>query len=49
MGIRIPVSSNGRQAIDIGVVYKLLTSNYWSSWTRNVTLNSLGATIAFEW
>lgn len=49
MGIRIPVSSSGRQAIDIGVVYKLLTSNYWSSWTRNVTLNSLGATIAFEW
>lgn len=49
MGIRIPVSQSGRSAIDIGVVYKLLTSNYWSSWTRNVTLNSLGATIAFEW
>lgn len=50
IGLRIPVnSSNPRQAFDIGVSYKLLTSNYWSSWNRDVTLNSLGASIAFEW
>lgn len=49
-GVRIPVSSkNPKQAFDIGVAYKLLTSNYWSSWNRNVTLNSIGANIAFEW
>lgn len=50
LGVRIPVNSNNsKQAIDIGVTYKLLTSNYWNSWNRNVTLNSLGATVAFEW
>lgn len=50
VGIRIPVNSNNpKQAVDVGVTYKLLTSNYWNSWNRNITLNSLGATIAFEW
>lgn len=48
-GVRIPVSRNGRQAVDIGVTYQLLTSNYWSNWNTNVTLNSLGASVAFEW
>jgi hypothetical protein len=50
IGVKIPVSRNHpRQAVDIGVNYKLLTSNYWNSWNRNVTLNCLGASIAFEW
>ena len=50
MGVRIPVSKNNpKQAFDIGVTYKLLTSNYWSRWQRNVTLNSIGVTAAFEW
>lgn len=50
MGVRIPVSStNPKQAVNIGVTYQLLTSNYWSSWSRNVTLNSIGANLSFEW
>lgn len=50
LGIRIPTNSNNsKQAFDIGITYKLLTSNYWNSWSRNVTLNALGATIAYEW
>lgn len=50
IGMRIPVSSsNPRQAVNVGVSYQLLTSNYWSSWSRNVTLNAIGATIGFEW
>lgn len=50
LGIRIPVSSsNPKQAVDIGVDYQLLTSNYWRSWSRNVTLNAVGVNVAFEW
>ena len=50
-GVRIPVNSSGKQAVDIGVTYQLLTGNYWydSSSPYNVTLSSLGATVAFEW
>lgn len=50
IGIRIPTNSkNPKQAFDIGINYKLLTSNYWNSWSRNITLNALGATIGYEW
>ncbi|MBD5358428.1 MAG: hypothetical protein HDR88_15825 [Bacteroides sp.] len=50
IGIRIPTSStHPKQAIDIALNYKLLTSNYWNSWSRRVTLNGLGASVAFEW
>lgn len=50
IGIRIPTSSkNPKQALDLGINYKLLTSNYWNSWSRNITLNGLGASIAYEW
>ena len=49
IGVRIPVNGSSKQAVDIGVSYKLLTSNYWSSWSRNVTLNSVGVNIAYEW
>lgn len=50
IGLRIPVSQkNPKQAIDIAVNYKLLTSNYWNRWNRSITLNSLGASLAFEW
>lgn len=50
IGIRIPTNSkNPKQAFDIGLTYKLLTSNYWNSWNRNVTLNGFGATVAYEW
>lgn len=51
VGARIPIGNSGKQAIDIGVVYQLLTTNYWydrpSSY--NVTLSSLGAVVSFEW
>lgn len=50
MGLRIPTNmQNPKQAFDIGVTYKLLTSNYWNSWSRNVTLNGLGVTLGYEW
>ncbi|MCM1377405.1 MAG: hypothetical protein NC097_06395 [Clostridium sp.] len=50
LGVRIPVNSqNTKQAVNLGVDYQLLTSNYWSSWSRNVTLSALGAHISFEW
>ncbi len=50
IGLRIPTNKNNpRQAFDIGINYKLLTSNYWSSWTRSITLNSLGVSVGFEW
>lgn len=50
IGMRIPLSTkHPKQAIDIAINYKLLTSNYWNSWNRTITLNSLGASLAFEW
>ncbi|MDE7381299.1 MAG: hypothetical protein K2N03_04135 [Muribaculaceae bacterium] len=50
LGVRIPVNSNNsKQAVALGINYQLLTANYWSSWNRNVTLNSLGASASFEW
>ena len=50
LGLRVPVSSNGKRAVDIGLTYQLLTCNYW--WYNNSnsgTLNSLGATVSYEW
>ena len=50
LGIRIPTNSkNPKQEFDLGVSYKLLTSNYWNSRSRDITLNSLGVTVAYEW
>lgn len=50
IGVRIPCNKkNSKQAIDIGVKYKLLTSNYWYNYNNNITLQSLGAFLAFEW
>lgn len=50
IGIRIPTNSNNpKQAFDIGINYKLLTSNYWNSWSRNITLNGIGVNVAYEW
>lgn len=51
IGVRIPVSDNQRQAVNIGVAYQLITSNnnysYWNN--RSVTLNGVGASVSFEW
>ena len=50
IGIRIPTSTtHPKQAVTIGINYKLLTSNYWNSWSRSITLNALGASLGFEW
>lgn len=52
IGVRVPISSvNPRQAVNIGVVYQLITSNnnynYWND--NTVTLNGLGLSLSFEW
>ncbi len=50
VGLRVPVSNNGKRAMNIGLTYQLLTCNYW--WYNNSnsgTLNSLGATVSYEW
>ena len=50
LGVRIPVSKNHpKQAVNIGVSYKLLTSNYWNGYNNNITLQALGASLGFEW
>ena len=50
IGVRVPCNKkNSKQAVDVGVKYKLLTSNYWYNYNNNITLQSLGAFIAFEW
>lgn len=50
IGVRIPTNSrNPKQAMNIGINYRLMTSNYWNSWNRNVTLNGLGASLSYEW
>ena len=50
IGLRVPCNKkNAKQAIDVGVKYKLLTSNYWYNYNNNITLQSIGAFIAFEW
>ena len=50
IGLRIPCNKkNNKQAFDVGVKYKLLTSNYWYNVNNNITLQSLGAFVAFEW
>lgn len=50
IGVRIPVNKkNPKQGFDIGVRYKLLTSNYWYLNNNNITLQSLGAFVGFEW
>lgn len=48
-GVRIPLKSGSKQAVDVGITYQLLTSNYWYNYAGNTTLNSLGATVSFEW
>lgn len=50
VGVRIPVGKNGRQGVNVGVTYQLLTANYWyNSYHTSPTLNSLGATVGFDW
>ena len=50
VGVRIPVSQNGKQAFNIGVSYLLLTSgnNYWYA-SNTQTLSAIGGSISFDW
>lgn len=50
IGLRVPVGGNGKRAMNLGLTYQLLTCNYW--WYNNSnsgTLNSLGATVSYQW
>lgn len=52
VGMRIPTNiKDSRQAINIGVTYQLITNNYWNwNWYYNsTTLNSIGASVSYEW
>lgn len=50
IGLRLPCNKkNPKQAVDVGIRYKLLTSEYWYNYSNNITLQSLGAFVAFEW
>lgn len=50
IGVRVPLSQdNLKQAVNFGVTYQLLTSDYWYNYSNNVTLNSLGVNVSFEW
>lgn len=50
VGVRVPVNSkNPKQAVNFGVTYQLLTSDYWNGYGRNTTLSSLGVNASFEW
>ena len=50
IGLRVPVSKNGKRSMNIALTYQLLTCNYW--WYNNNnsgTLNSLGGTVSYQW
>lgn len=50
IGLRLPCNKkNPKQAVDVGVKYKLITSEYWYNYSNNITLQSIGAFVAFEW
>lgn len=50
IGVKVPVNPDKpKQAIDFGVSYQLLTSNYWNGYYTDKAINGLGLTIAYEW
>ena len=49
IGMSIPLNNSGKQAVNIGVSYQLMTQNYWYRNSSDITLSSFGATIGFEW
>ena len=51
IGIRVPVNAQKpRQAFNFGITYQLITSGNNYSWDgSSVTLNSIGASISYEW
>lgn len=50
IGMKVPVNpEKPKQAIDFGVSYQLLTSNYWSGYYTDKAVNGLGLSIGYEW
>lgn len=50
VGVRIPINrTKPRQAVDIGLHYRLMTADYWAGWQRNAAINGLGLNISYEW
>lgn len=52
VGVRVPLSSrNPKLAMSFGVSYQLITNDYWdwNGYYSGTTVNSLGATVGFEW
>ncbi|MDE7497023.1 MAG: hypothetical protein K2M67_09265, partial [Muribaculaceae bacterium] len=50
IGVRIPVNpNNSKQALNLGISYQLLTSNYWRSYESNGSLSGLGVGVSYEW
>ncbi|MDE7159852.1 MAG: hypothetical protein K2O24_03270 [Muribaculaceae bacterium] len=50
LGVRIPMNpQNPKQAVNIGVSYQLLATNYWYLNSGNKPLNMLGVNLSYEW
>ncbi len=50
LGVRVPVNpQKPKQAINIGVSYQLLASQYWYGYTSNKALNMIGVNMSYEW
>ena len=50
LGVRIPTNpQNPKQAFNIGVHYRLVTSDYWSGYQSNIVLNGVGVNVSYEW
>ncbi len=49
IGVRIPTNQNGKQTLNIGLTYQLLTCNYWYNYESSGTINALGGTLSYEW
>lgn len=49
VGLRIPLNETGKQAVNVGVSYQLVTSNYWYRYSSDVSLSSIGLSVGFQW
>lgn len=50
LGVRIPVNKQrSSQAFNIGLTYQLVTANWWHVGDRNISLNAIGGSVAYEW
>ncbi len=47
VGMRIPIGE--KSAVNIGLSYKLLMSNYWYEDYSDITLHALGLNVGLEW